>query len=343
MSKMAFVVNSMSGGGAEKSAFEIVSRLNEIDFKVDLIAINSSEIMTEEKAFVIELQRDRKSGFLSTLTSLRSFRKVVSLGKYKKLILNCDLPELFGIFVPKEVEIVLVEHANPPWSNRKLLGRMVRILLGRRNITYVVVSRHLTIWPNRKVPTTLIPNPIEPISQDWKFEAGNRIERLVFVGRLSSLFKRPDLLLNISSRLGLPCLFLGSGDLYESLKKKSIERGVGAEYAGFVKNPWSRFSLGDLLIIPSTAEGDGLVLVEAVQHDVPFLATDIPDLNKYGISSKNYCQDEESFIARISEFSNRLNELVVKSPQKDSILMERDLGRICKAWIDLLGLIHERH
>lgn len=343
MSKVAFVVNSISGGGAEKSAFEIVSRLKEMNFDVDLIAINSSENFTHQKNVAIELRRDRKSGFISTLSAVQAFRNVTKSGQYKKLILNCDLPELFGIFAPLGIELVLVEHANPPWSNRMLLGKLVRLILSRRNITYVVVSKHLRIWPNRKVPITLIPNPLGPIGADWEFESDNRLRRLVYVGRLSSLFKRPDLVLDLSSRLDLPCLFLGDGDLYQSLKKISLKKEIDAEFVGFVENPWSRFSPGDLLVIPSTAEGDGLVLVEAVQHDIPFLATDIPDLNKYGISSNNYCKDEESFISRINEFTSRLNELVVVKEKKESMLKERDLEKICNAWIELLGLVQSSH
>lgn len=339
MKKAAFVVSSIGGGGAEKSAVQIVEQLRRIGLNVDLIAINRRETPTDDVAFAIELDRKRSTGLVSTLFSIWKFRRLLSEKKYKCLILNCDLPELFGLIAPKDLSIILVEHANPPWSNRELVGRLIRFVLSRRNIRFVVVSKHLRIWSRREIEPICIPNPLGELASSWTFESGSELKRLVYVGRLSRLFKRPEIVLKIAKRLELPCIFIGQGDQLMDLQSQADSLNITIEFRGFVKDPWSEVRAGDLLIIPSSAEGDGLVLVEAVQRKIPFLATDIPDLNKYGIASANYCKDENDFVFRVKKFSHQLDSLVVPSEIREEVVKSRELSKICSKWAETINLI----
>ena len=336
MKKVAFVVNSIGGGGAEKSAVQIVGQLRQFGLNVELIAINSSEMPTDQIDFAIELERERSAGLVATLFSLWKFRRLIVEKQYKCLVLNCDLPELFGLLAPKDLSIVLVEHANPPWSNRELIGRLTRLILSRRNIRYVVVSKHLKIWSRKVIEPICIPNPLDELTSSWTFESGSELKRLVYVGRLSLLFKRPEMVLRIAKESKLPCVFIGQGDKLRDLQSQANSFKIIAEFTGFVKDPWSKVRAGDLIIIPSSAEGDGLVLVEAVQRKIPFLATDIPDLNKYGIGRKNYCKDEKEFILRIQKFAKQLDSLVVASQIRAEITKSRELSTVSAKWKDLL-------
>lgn len=336
MRKAAFVVSSIHGGGAEKSALSIVSELQSQGLDIELLAINDDKNVVETMISPITVGRKWKSGLLQVIHAIFKFRRILKSNKIETLVLNCDLPELFGVFSPLKTRLILIEHANPPWSNRKLLGKFVRYCLSKRSIDYVVVSSHLKIAYINGAKPTLIQNPLMPLELNWKYKTGDKIKRLVYVGRLSKVFKRPDWVLKIAELLELPCLMLGDGELLEALKIESVKSRIPLETPGFVKDPWTFFCEGDLLIIPSSAEGDGLVLVEAVQRNIPFLATNIPDLNKYGIGESNYCNDIDEFVSRIRLFSNELELLVVPEVIRRKLIAERDLRVICEKWRDLL-------
>ena len=336
MKKVAFVVSSIGGGGAEKSALSIVSELKSQGVDIELLAINDDKNFVETIISPISVGRKWKSGIPQVIHAIFKFRRILKSNKIETLVLNCDLPELFGVFSPLKTRLVLIEHANPPWSNRKLLGKFVRYCLSKRSIDYVVVSSHLDIAYINGAKPSLIQNPLMPLELNWKYKTGDKIKRLVYVGRLSKVFKRPDWVLKIAELLELPCLMLGDGELLEALKIESVKSRIPLETPGFVKDPWTFFCEGDLLIIPSSAEGDGLVLVEAVQRSIPFLATNIPDLNKYGIGESNYCNDIDEFVSRIRLFSNELESLVVPEVIRRKYIAERDLRVICEKWRDLL-------
>ncbi len=336
MKKVAFVVSSIGGGGAEKSALSIVSELKSQGVDIELLAINDDKNFVETIISPISVGRKWKSGIPQVIHAIFKFRRILKSNKIETLVLNCDLPELFGVFSPLKTRLVLIEHANPPWSNRKLLGKFVRYCLSKRSIDYVVVSSHLDIAYINGAKPSLIQNPLMPLELNWKYKTGDNIERLVYVGRLSQIFKRPDWVLKIAEQLELPCLILGDGELFEALQVESVESRIPLEMPGFVMNPWTFFREGDLLIIPSSAEGDGLVLVEAVQRNIPFLATNIPDLNKYGIGELNYCNDIDQFVSKIRLFSNDLESLVVPELIRRKLITERDLRVICDKWKDLL-------
>lgn len=336
MRKVAFVVNSIGGGGAEKSSFEIVSKLFGMGYPIRLIGINKYKDSCA-LPFVDILDREWRSGFLETLKAIIRFRKIIDFLEIEELVLNCDLPEMFAIFAPRSCRLVLVEHANPPWSGRRLIGRITRLVLNKRSIRYVRVSNHLQISFVPKADSILIPNPVlKPDPSESKSFTGP-LKRLVYVGRFSSLFKNPQVVIEISGNFDLPCLMIGEGELLDSLRSQSIQRGVKASFPGFISNPWEICKTGDLVIIPSSAEGDGLVLVEAILRGIPFLASKIPDLDKYGLPQKHYCSTIKEFEERITIYSNNLNPLIVPEAERERIYKERDINTICKKWLELLS------
>ena len=125
-----------------------------------------------------------------------------------------------------------------------------------------------------------------------------KIKRLIFIGRLAPQ-KRPDWLLRISEGTGFPVEVMGEGELRDYIQKASTDRNLDFRFQGQRKDPWSEVENGDLLIIPSEYEGDGLVVVEGMQRNLPMLLADIPDFRRFGLPDLNYCSSVEDFISSI--------------------------------------------
>jgi glycosyltransferase involved in cell wall biosynthesis len=284
---------------------------------------------------IFPLRRQWKGGFTPTFLAFIKFNQIVRTWKPDVIVLNCDLPELFGALTFGRNCFVVLEHASVPWGHRPLLGRAVRQILDMRNTIWTAVSTHLNVWPTSKEPYAVLENPIVPISNIQAIASEGKIKRLIFIGRLSSE-KRPELALEIAKFSGAELVMIGDGALLESLKRKATEESISAQFMGRVNNPWMGLSAGDVLIVTSSSEGDGLVVIEGLQHGIPMLLVDIPDFRRFNFPDENYCSDLEDFISRINSFSNNPSPLRVPSILAEKILSGRSLKVVGDKWEEFL-------
>ncbi len=73
-------------------------------------------------------------------------------------------------------------------------------------------------------------------------------------------------------------MIIGEGEERENLTGLARERGLGDDFSfpGFMDNPFPYMAAADLLALPSSYEGFGLVLVEAMTLGTPVVAADSP-------------------------------------------------------------------
>ena len=337
MKRLMIVTNSLTGGGAERSMNLVCNELDRRGWVVSLVPINSS---TEDQVIpiceIFPLGRQWKGGVIGTFLAYIKFNQIVRTWKPDALVLNCDLPELFGALSFRRNCLVVLEHASVPWGHRPLLGRAVRLILDMRKTTWVAVSTHLNVWPTSKKPYAVLENPLVPISNVQAISSQGKIKRLIFIGRLSSE-KRPELALEIARFSATEMIMIGDGDLLESLKRKVAEESISAQFMGRVSNPWLELAADDVLIVTSSSEGDGLVVIEGLQHGIPMLLVDIPDFRRFNFPDKNYCSDLEDFINRINSFTNDSSPLRVPSILAEKILSGRSLNVVGDKWEEVLN------
>lgn len=338
-----FITNSLTGGGAERATNILVNTLSDAGTPVSLVTINySAADLVIPMCEVFQLNRPWQGGLRTLLTVYFQLRMIVKNWSPQVIVLNCDAPELLGALLLGKHTKVVVEHASQPWGTRKSLGRIVRLILKFRHARWIAVSSHLSIWPNNSAPETWINNAIAKKIDKIKVDASERqtksdhkICRLVYIGRLSEE-KQPGWVLEIAEQTGLPAIFFGEGRLRNFLLNECSRAGVVAQFPGFVTDPWDCVTTGDLLIIPSMFEGDGLVLVESLLHQVPVLVNAIPDLLRFDLANRNYCDSPSQFIQRINEYSENLLELQVPNETCLKILEERLPEKVSAKWIDFL-------
>lgn len=334
MQRVMIVTNSLTGGGAERSMNIVSNELTRRGWSVALVPINSSEPdLVNPNCEIFALDRQWRGSILNTLSAYSKFNRVVRSWKPDVLVLNCDLPELFGALLLRKQFIVIVEHINFAWSGRVIFGKIIRNILAMRGGVWVAVSSHLGIWPTGKPPYAVLQNPLTPsIETIEKTAVASHLERLVYIGRLTSLQKRPQFMLEIGAAIGIGVEIIGDGLMRDTLQEEVATKDLRVNFSGQVRDPWSRIQPGDLLIIPSAYEGDGLVVVEGMQKGVPMLLSDIPDFRRFNLPERNYCRTVGDFITRIDEYREELHLLVVPEDIEGPILASRSPEVVGDSW-----------
>jgi glycosyltransferase involved in cell wall biosynthesis len=336
MSRVIIVTNSLTGGGAERSMNMLANELMYQGFIVGLLPINSGPAdQINPLCEVMPLNRKWPGGLRDTITAYLKFNQIISKWKPDILVLNCDLPELFGALLLESLPLVIVEHTSFPWNKRKRLGLIVRKILSFRGASWVAVSSHLETWPNGSSFMGIIPNPIDRELEKPKLENNVALKRLIFIGRLS-LEKRPEWLLEIARHLPYSIEIIGDGVLRKELENSVFKENLSIKFLGQQLRPWDLINKGDLLLIPSQYEGDGLVLIEAMLHRCPVLVADIPDLRRFNLEESNYCLGPEDFISTIVKFAKNLDPLVIPSDLCQAELSSRSISSVGERWAILL-------
>lgn len=338
MIKVLIVTNSISGGGAERAMNLLVNSLSLKLKNLFLVTINQSQLEDFELVVpVIKINRVWRGSFANTLKSWVKFQIELIKINPDVLILNCDLPEFYGAVSLTRAKLICVEHTNHPWVNRKRVGTIIRFILKLKGAIWVAVSNHLYIWPNQRIPDHVINNLVwQTSNQSTKFHG--EIKRLVFIGRLSNE-KDPGLFLEIVEQTGIPALIMGDGELRLKLEEFAKLKSLNVKFKGFTPNPWANLNSGDLLIIPSKWEGDGLVAIEAIQRKIPLIVSKIEEFERFKLSSKNYARNKFDYTSLITHNKKRTEVFIVNPKIRSQILRSRDTNKIISEWYKLISSI----
>lgn len=329
------VTNSNSGGGAERSMNLLCRELDGLGMNIHLVNINDSKKdLMAPNVVTHQLGRKRQAGFFSTLKSLIGFQLIVWRYRPRKIVLNCEISELLGAFILRRRGLIVVQHTPNAWNGRRSLGQIVRSILRIKAATWVALRGKDVVWPFKFRSTYDVPNLIH-LPEKKSLHSYSTISRLVFIGRLHSE-KRADWVLEIADLLELPALLIGDGDEYSRLSTLCDDKHSSIKLVGHVPNPWALVKAGDLLLVTSDYEGDGLVVLETLSAGIPFLLRDIPDLRRFGFHSDNYCKSVEEFAARVKEYRENYTGLIPDRDTKDALLSERNPHLIASKWTLIL-------
>ena len=336
MAELVFVTAALTAGGAER-AINQVSKILDAQYSVGLICINDSNSdMVEPCKDVTCLNRPYGSKLFPTLVAYVKFVKILLKKKPKYLVLNCDLPEVFGAFSPFGSKIIFLEHAAYPWMGKQILGRFIRSVLILRGAKCIAVSNHLKVWPREKSPDYVISNPVVASPINYDMTSTVTLKRLVFIGRFMNVYKNPEVVYELCKHFKLKGLMIGEGSEREKIIKLAQEFNLQIDFPGQVTNPWQLIETGDLIVVPSSFEGDGLVVVEAILNGMPILLSDIPDFRRFGLPSSFYCANETEFREKIDSHRSDLRKLCASENLRVALESERGSKQVGSAWSSVL-------
>ncbi len=338
-----FVTNSLTGGGAERSTNLIVNELRLRKMDVVLVPINSSvqDFITVNSP-IIQINRKWGSGILLTCIAILKFQKILINLNPRVLILNCELPEFFGALFVRKAKIIVVEHSRIAWQKRIRLGKIIRKILVYRGAHWISVSPIIySPLIDKSVYSKIIENPVINLPNNYLNENRlNRLDRIIFIGRLSEE-KNPKLIIDVAHESHINAELIGTGPLLSELESYAQKIKANVKFSGYKKNPWQEVKNGDLIIIPSIAEGDGLVLLEAISIGVPILLNDNLDFRRFALDEIHYCKSFEDYMDRIKIFQSDLSRLIVPPSKSKEILLTRELSGIINEWEQFLISVHK--
>ena len=328
------LTNSLSGGGAERSMNLLSDSIHKKYDQVVLVPIFSGSFdLVRPMCRTITLTSRTDFNLLRAAYLIIRFNWIVWREKPDLLILNCSLPELLGAFLFQKLNLVVVEHSSGPWEKHQFIGKLVRYSLNLRHANWVSVSDHLRIWPGIEKADVSIPNSIKPPIYNANLGKGMRPRRLVFIGRLS-WEKRPEFVLNVSSRTNLPFLFIGSGDRLNELQTLAKSISAHGDFLGHQLNPWEHVREGDVLLVPSLFEGDGLTALEGMQLGIPMLLADIPAFRRFGVPEQIYCDSETEFVEALQ--TKKLVDLIVPEATTSKCMNGRQPEQVGEMWMSYI-------
>ena len=225
------------------------------------------------------------------------------------------------------LKIIVWSHSIPFWEKMDWLipARINNLKSFRRALLFWLIR-----YPIEAEELGLSQSDIEKLDYVYNridLEDYPKLEKenlIVFVGRLSYKDKHPERVLLIWERImnRLPNWHVeiwGDGDEYtylqKQIKKKKLER---IELKGYISNPKEVYQRAAILMLTSTYEGWGLVLVEAQTQGVVPMAFDV----SAGINTIIGNHEYGGRLVRpfdIDEYASKLYELCVNDETRTQI------------------------
>jgi glycosyltransferase involved in cell wall biosynthesis len=134
-----------------------------------------------------------------------------------------------------------------------------------------VEEKKIVVIPNGVDLPESLPAPRKPSSP----------RRIVFIGRLDPIKRLPDLVTAMATLRDIARLDVyGEGLQRPRLEKQIADMNLGnvVTLHGATADAKAALAGGDVLVLPSEAEGFGLVLIEAMAAGVPVVATEAPGI-----------------------------------------------------------------
>jgi len=344
--KIAFVIPSLSAGGAERVATFLANEWSKKGHTLTIVKLDSEEafypLEKEINVFSLNLNRPTLGIFQKIF---ENFRRIAILRNTLKsiapdvIISFITEMNILTIFATLNLNIpVLISERT---SHKHSVGWMWSIF---RKITYPLSTRLIVqteravnaFGRNLRKKTIVIPNPIENIPLIEKQHSDENKRTIISIGRLVSL-KGFDVLLEAFALLEAEypdwdLVIVGEGPEGDRLKRlaQRLEIRNRISFLTAIKNVYEKLRDSTLFVLASRYEGFPNALCEAMAVGLPVIATDcdngpaeiirpgidgwlvpVDDPNALSLSMRKLMDDPElraSFGNRAREISKRFSK-----------------------------------
>lgn len=340
--KVFFLVNSISGGGAERVAFSLADGFSKKGISSYLIVINSEvniRFLENSGVRVIKLYNGKKLAGIRKILKMPilaiRLNRVLQEANFnpKEDLFTSHLP--FSNYVAWMAQVsehfAVIHNTYSKLYSRELLHPFLVKIHERKKLIFVSkgIKTDFYIHFNPKLTQCFqIYNPfdfnsIRLLSQEkMSIEPGRFI---IHIGRFTYA-KRHDILLDSFSRLSnlnLKLLLLGDGELKDeidlSIKSMGLENRV--IQLGWIDNPFPYIKNADLLLLTSDFEGLGNVLIESLILKTPIISTDCP----YG-PSEILIDELRDYLVPVNspvEIANKIEQALIDYPRISDELIQK--------------------
>lgn len=292
--RIAFVINSLGPGGAERVMATVLAHAPRDTWDVHLVLLDREPAHRTPPPYVTVHQLDCAGRLQASLSQLKQTMKSLRPDLVVSFLVRSNLAAVLAakavgaqviISERSQLSTHLAEKHGRMWAGlAKLLPRAIypradHVLAVSAGVRSDLLAR-FGLRPAR-VSAIYNPYDLEAIvaegAQPPSLPLPDRF--MVSVGRLVEAKGFGDLLDAYAlARPALPLVILGDGPDRADLVAHAVERGLIGRvlFAGYVSNPFAVVSRADLFVSASHCEGFPNAMAEAMALGVPVIATDCP-------------------------------------------------------------------
>lgn len=294
-------IETISSGGVEQTLLTLIKGLNKEKFDHQIICTWAGGFVAEELenegVKIIQVGAFRKAiefrKLMQVIQAVKAYKPHIIHGGVFEGMTMATFGGLFG-----RVPVVILEETSDPQNRSKkanLLLTIYSFLADKVQAISPEVGEYLIkVTKINKDKVVVIPNGVaKPLVMEdldirlskEKYGIGREDFVIGFVGRLFNDHKRiTDLVeaVSLMTYQNIRLLIVGDGKDKSLIEQKIEEFGLGkvVVFAGYQADPHIFYDMMDVLCIPSSREGFGLVAVEGMLHKLPVIATQVGGLQK---------------------------------------------------------------
>lgn len=351
MKKVLFLMNDLSGGGAEKVLVDLLNHIDTKKFDITLVLLEKKGI------YINSLNKNIKVKYLSGSNSLidRIYRRLIQykwIKYFPKSFYKYHIKNQYDVEIAflegwttklinystnknsKKIAWVHIDLLKKHWT--KKMYKENEELICYNNLDEIIFvssdskNSFEKLYKDCNTNKKIIYNPIiipeiEKKSEeiDVKFDDTT----IISVGRLCTQ-KGYDRLIkahaNIVKDYPHKLVILGEGDQRNILENLILELNVqnSVELKGFIKNPYPYIKASDIFISSSITEGYPLVVCESIVLEKPIICTDITGpreiLNngEYGVLCENSVDGITLALKNILSDPSEIYNYTIKSKER---------------------------
>jgi glycosyltransferase involved in cell wall biosynthesis len=295
---IAFFIQDLRAGGAERNVARVVNGIAARGIEVDLVVVHRTGPFFDEldrRVNVFELPQAR------TVTSVLGLKRYIESRRPVALLsslTHTNVAAILANLAARPKTTLAVIERNEISLNRQVKTGLVRVAYGlvpwlypRADILAAVsggvrddLARTLRITPDRinvlynpVVSDDIVNRSLSPVSHPWL--DGHDIPVILGVGRLEPQKNFPLLIRAVSLVLRqrpVRLIVLGEGVLRADLEQLAQSLGISGQvsFPGFDSNPFRYMRRSSVYVLSSNWEGLPTTLIEAMACGAPVVATD---------------------------------------------------------------------
>ena len=297
--KLACIIPTLNGGGAERVMAKLCSELSRRDHDVTLITLDDGQQdrhQTEPSVQRLYLdvmgdpssqsafQRSFLSKGLRAMSRISKIRQAIRKMHPDLILSFCDQMNVMTLIAASRLEIptIVCERSDPRHQALPSPWEWLRGATYPKAIKVITLTEEVGDYLAQRcnADVAVIASAIDPPELDSQRELAQRACTILAMGRLEkekgferliecfseSAHKNPDWKLCI----------VGEGSRREALEERVRTLGLKGrvELPGWVVDPWNHHSNATFFVLPSHYEGFPSVLMEAMSRGIPALTVD---------------------------------------------------------------------